>query len=314
MSQSAPFVADMLVLKKFIISLLVVFLFLVHGASDGTDGVSLMEGDSVTLYTNIKINQGVRIKWYFNDIRIAQISGDQNKTCTDVQCNEGTERFRGRLKLDHQTGSLTITNTRTEHAGVYQLKFSSSSSGKIFNVAVHEEDEVKRKSGKEGESVTLETPVEKKSNNLLTWYFNDTLIVSGDPRKICTDFQCKERFRDRLTLDSFGSLIITDTRNTDSGEYKVQINISSSSFSIRRTMSFSVTVTADPGSGLSAGAIAGICVGVGVLLLAVAFGIYYHKRDSRSDEEKIGLNVHEVQEKEKCQDSQDQAEELNVKM
>ncbi len=67
-----------------------------------------MEGDSVTLHTGVKANQQGRIRWYFNGIRIAQINGDLSKTCTDVQCNEDTETFRDRLKLDHQTGSLTI--------------------------------------------------------------------------------------------------------------------------------------------------------------------------------------------------------------
>ncbi|CAM4661102.1 unnamed protein product [Leuciscus chuanchicus] len=274
-------------LKKFIFSLLVAFLFLVPGASDGTDEVSVKEGDSVTLYTNIIINQGVRIKWYYDGIFIARISGDQSNICTDVQCNEDTERFRDRLKLDHQTGSLTIMNITTEHKGDYHLKFSSSSSGKRFIVSVHgvsaaERDEVKRKIVKGGEAVTLETPVEKKTNNSLTWYFNDTLIVSGDQSQICTDAQCKERFRDRLKLDSFGSLTITNTRDTDTGEYKLQINISTGSFSIRRNTSFSVTVTADPGSGRSPGARAGICVGV-VLLLVFALGFTIYHMNSRSD-------------------------------
>ncbi len=76
----------------------------------GSDGVSVsvMEGDSVTLNTDVKINQQEKIHWYFNDIRIAYINGDLSDICTDVQCNEGTERFRDRLKLDNQTGSLTI--------------------------------------------------------------------------------------------------------------------------------------------------------------------------------------------------------------
>ncbi|XDV24026.1 hypothetical protein PO909_028326 [Leuciscus waleckii] len=204
-----------------------------------------MEGDSVTLNTGVQTNQQDRIRWYFNDIRIAQINRDQSKICTDVQCNEDTERFRDRLKLDHQTGSLNIMKTRKTDAGVYKLWITSSSdSEKIFSVSVTgvsaaEREEVKRK---EGESVTFDPGVIKNSNDFITWYFNDTLIaeITGDQSKICTDVQCKERFRDRLKLDhQTGSLTITNTRNTDSGEYQLLIN--SSRFSIIRRYSVSVT-------------------------------------------------------------------------
>ncbi|KAL0161516.1 hypothetical protein M9458_045241, partial [Cirrhinus mrigala] len=95
-------------------------------------------GDTVTLHTDVKINQQEKIEWYFNDTRIAYISGDLSFICTDVQCNEDTERFKDRLKLDNQTGSLTIMNIRTTDSGLYTLeiiKFSNKET--TFSVTVY---------------------------------------------------------------------------------------------------------------------------------------------------------------------------------
>uniref|UniRef100_A0A672LL64 Immunoglobulin domain-containing protein n=1 Tax=Sinocyclocheilus grahami TaxID=75366 RepID=A0A672LL64_SINGR len=168
--------------------------------------VSVKEGDPVTLHTDVETNQQEMIHWYFNDTRIAQISGDLSHICTDVQCEDADERFRDRLKLDHQTGSLTITNTATTDSGVYELQIiRGSNSPKTFNVTVH------------GESLCLRACC---------------LLYHGDLSHICTDVQCEdadERFRDRLKLDNqTGSLTITNTTTIDYGEYKLMI-ISSNS-------------------------------------------------------------------------------------
>ncbi|KAF4097199.1 muscle M-line assembly protein unc-89-like isoform X2 [Onychostoma macrolepis] len=256
------------------------FIVTVTDASDAdTDGesVSVMEGDSVTLHTDVEINQHHRIRWYFKDIRIAQMNRNQRKICTDDQCKE---RFRDKLKLDRQTGSLTIMNIRTTDSGLYHLQIinRSSSSEKPFSVTVYdvpaEISEMRRSSVKEGESATFDPGVIKKTNNLMTWYFDDVRIaeITGDQSMICTDDQCDERFRDRLEVDlQTGSLTIMNTRTTDSGDYKLQI-ISSSSIIIK---SFSVTVT---DSGLSPSAVGGICAVVLFVAVAVgANGIYYMK-------------------------------------
>ncbi|XP_051977346.1 uncharacterized protein LOC127639398 [Xyrauchen texanus] len=102
---------------------------------------SVIEGDSVTLHTDDTVKQGdVVMAWNFNDTRIAEMNEDPSKSCTDVTCDEGAERFRDRLKIDHQTGDLTITNTRTTDSGLYQLEISSSISSsfsvKSFSVNV----------------------------------------------------------------------------------------------------------------------------------------------------------------------------------
>uniref|UniRef100_A0A671M3B5 Immunoglobulin domain-containing protein n=1 Tax=Sinocyclocheilus anshuiensis TaxID=1608454 RepID=A0A671M3B5_9TELE len=269
-------------------------LLCVSGASGvETDGVSVsvMEGDLVTLHTDVEMNQQDPMKWYFNDIRIAQIIANQNRTCTDVQCNEGTERFRDRLKLDHHTGDLTITNITTTDSGDYKLQtIRRKIIQKIFHVVVHGESFNSRpniKSVKEGEAVTLDSRVIKIQNDMMTWYFNDILIteITGDQSKICTDEQCKERFRDRLTLDhQTGSLTITNIRITDSGLYQLKIiysirlRHSISIFSIKR---FSITVY---DSSLLLGVIAGICAAVGVLVaVAVCVKSCCCRRDRKTN-------------------------------
>ncbi len=117
----------------------------------------------------------------------------------------------------------------------------------VSGVSADERNQMKRKSVTEGESVSLESDETKKTNDVMTWYFNDTRIaeITGDQSKICADDQCKERFRDRLDVDLFGSLTITNTRTTDSGLYTLQIIISDSRFSITREKRFSVTVTGE---------------------------------------------------------------------
>ncbi|XP_016407171.1 uncharacterized protein LOC107739534 [Sinocyclocheilus rhinocerous] len=272
-------------MKLFFNVLAVTLLLLDHGVSGIRVSLSLIEGDLVTLHTGVETKYQEDIKWYFRGIRIAQISGDLSDICTDVQCNEGTERFRDRLKLDHQTGSLTIRDIRTTDSGEYKL-ISSSYSEKIFSVSITDVPAAELHEMKERESVTLDSGEIKHPNDVITWYFNNTLIseITGDQSKICTYVQCAERFRDRLKLDhQTGSLTITNTRTTDYGLYERQIIISNSRFSITRVKRFSVSVTAVSDSGLSSAAVAGIVV---VVLLvaaaAVAAGVVYCHRRSHT--------------------------------
>ncbi|KAI2650657.1 Carcinoembryonic antigen-related cell adhesion molecule 3 [Labeo rohita] len=264
------------------------FIVAVHGFFNmNAEGEStfVMEGDSLTLHTDVETNQQETIRWYFNDARIAQMTGDLSYICTDVQCNEDTKTFRHRLNLDHQTGSLTITNTRTTDSGVYRLRIISSHTitEKIFIFAVYdapaaERNQMKRKSVMEGESVTLDPGEMENLNYLMTWYFNDIRIaqITGDPNKTCTYGQCEDadgRFRDRLEVNPTGSLTITNTTTTDSGLYKLQFN-SSSRISIIKI--FSVTVTAVPDPTVASGAKEGrnaIVVVVVLLFVAAAVAV-----------------------------------------
>uniref|UniRef100_A0A8C1KZ68 Ig-like domain-containing protein n=1 Tax=Cyprinus carpio TaxID=7962 RepID=A0A8C1KZ68_CYPCA len=102
------------------------------------ESVSVMEGDSVTLKTNVtEIQQAHDIWWKFGSSRsdIAKIKKQQQIFSTF----DGPDgRFRDRLKLDNKTGFLTITNITTQHAGLYEVEMSGVKlSSKTFSVSVY---------------------------------------------------------------------------------------------------------------------------------------------------------------------------------
>ncbi len=96
--------------------------------------VSVMEGDSVTLKTDVDKQGYDKIEWRFGEERIAGIKGVNGTRYDEVWI------FRGRLQLDH-TGSLTIRNTTTEHTGVYHLsmKVGNAEIPKSYRVTVYGE-------------------------------------------------------------------------------------------------------------------------------------------------------------------------------
>ncbi|XP_016116284.1 uncharacterized protein [Sinocyclocheilus grahami] len=96
-----------------------------------------MEGDSVTLNADLTaVQKYLLIQWMFGSTRIAEAD---RLTQTNSTYAGPDERFRDRLKLDHQTGSLTITNIRTTDSGLYKVTvISNETSYMRFNLTVYE--------------------------------------------------------------------------------------------------------------------------------------------------------------------------------
>ncbi|XP_067253075.1 CD48 antigen-like [Chanodichthys erythropterus] len=108
----------------------------------GTDAVktakSVTEEDSVTLESGVtKIERNALITWAFGHpgTKIADID-DAGSVSTSDDVLDG--RFRDRLKLDHQTGSLTITNTRITDSGDYTVNIKGTKTTTYrFSVTVY---------------------------------------------------------------------------------------------------------------------------------------------------------------------------------
>ncbi|XP_058617305.1 SLAM family member 9-like isoform X4 [Onychostoma macrolepis] len=123
--------------KSFFLCL---WIWISHGVFDvKTDEIklSVMEGDSVTLNTDVtEVQKNDHILWMFqinnSDTRVAEI----HKQVVDMY--DSNETFGDRLQMDSQTGSLTIRNIRTEHSGLYKLTIIKAGvTYKRFSVAVY---------------------------------------------------------------------------------------------------------------------------------------------------------------------------------
>nr|XP_055072998.1 CD48 antigen-like [Misgurnus anguillicaudatus] len=105
----------------------------------GDEVKSVMEGDSVTLHSNVtEIKSDGQILWSFGPQKslIAKINREANIVSINDDVLDG--RFRDRLQINDQTGDLTITNINTEDSGLYQINIiSKKTSSHRFNVIVY---------------------------------------------------------------------------------------------------------------------------------------------------------------------------------
>ncbi|XP_043089597.1 uncharacterized protein LOC122335896 [Puntigrus tetrazona] len=97
--------------------------------------VSVMEGESFALRTGLtEIQSDDEIEWRFGSsrTRLTRIAAGNITTFDD-------KKFRDRLRLERQTGDLTVTKVSKEHNGVYQLSIiiRNKKSTKRFTVNVY---------------------------------------------------------------------------------------------------------------------------------------------------------------------------------
>ncbi|ROL55446.1 hypothetical protein DPX16_20822 [Anabarilius grahami] len=208
---------------------------LCHTCPDGANvnTVSVMEGDSVTLHSDVVKRYA---QWRFgpeNTMIIIQFNGGKpDITYFNV------ERIRDRLQIDNQTGSLTIRNIQTTDNGLYELLMTNY---RVFRNSYG----VKIVSVMEGDSVTLHTnasDIPRRYMRYIMWRFapEDTRIVRDirlDENTCEMMYHEDDMFRDRLQIDNqTGSLTIRNIRTTDSGLYRM--------FGLFLRESFNVTVYA----------------------------------------------------------------------
>ncbi|XP_077081385.1 uncharacterized protein LOC143735203 isoform X3 [Siphateles boraxobius] len=237
----------------------------VFGVTGEVKSVFVMEGDSLTLNTDVtEIQKAELILWTFGpeSTRIAQINREVNKVSLYDKVLDG--RFRDRLKLD-KTGSLTITNTTTEHSGVYELqtfggnevplrKFSINVSGPLPVPVITSNSSHCSSSSSSSSCSLVCSSVVNVSHVTLSWYAGISVLssISVSDLSISLSLPLEVEYQDKNTYSCvLNNPISNQTTHLD-------IN----------TLCHTCAA-----AGLSAGEIALVCVGV-CALAAVLCGIY----------------------------------------
>ncbi|XP_073717979.1 uncharacterized protein [Misgurnus anguillicaudatus] len=192
-----------------------------------------MEGDSVTLSFSLdeaQIKEGIAWKFGHQEMTvpettIAELEDKGDKVRFYKDRAEG--RFRDRLELNKQTGSLTITNTNITHTGLYKvINTKTKDQLKTFNLTVYGVFGSESVLVMEGDSVTLSVNLtETQRKEGITWKFGAEITIAeievGGKYINLYEERADGRFRGRLKLDHSGSLTITNTRTTDSRLYQL---------------------------------------------------------------------------------------------
>ncbi|KTF75817.1 hypothetical protein cypCar_00029744 [Cyprinus carpio] len=189
------------------------------------DTQKITEGEPVHLQTGVtELQEDEEILWMFEDAIIATVN---RKSSDNSIYNVNNGKFKRRLRLDEQTGDLTIMNTKSTDSGVYELQIKSSNevSYKKFNVLVC----LNMLKHTVGDSVTLQTDVpELRNDGRILWKFSDKDILIAELNRANNQTLFYEgpdgRFRDRLQLNQqTGDLTIRNISRVHSDVYTLQI-------------------------------------------------------------------------------------------
>ncbi|XP_043078807.1 carcinoembryonic antigen-related cell adhesion molecule 6-like isoform X5 [Puntigrus tetrazona] len=165
--------------------LVILFCVCLCKLANALESVSVLEGDSVSLDSGLtEISDDGLILWRFGaeNTLIAKI---------DVMVGSATEydhvldeRFRDRLKLDHQTGSLIITNISTLHTGKYIFELKDNMI-KNFSLTIYAHLPVpvissnsNCSSSSSSSSCSLLCSVVNVGHVTLSWYKGNSLLSS----------------------------------------------------------------------------------------------------------------------------------------
>ncbi|XP_051763489.1 T-lymphocyte surface antigen Ly-9-like [Ctenopharyngodon idella] len=141
-----------------------------------------MEGDSVTLNTDVQVQRDDQILWVYGpqDSRIAEIHRQNIYV-------HYSEMFRDRLQMNSQTGSLTIRNINKTHAGLYKLQIIRSSGTKRNNFTIYIyaplpvpviSRDSSQCSSPESSNCSLVCSAVNVSHATLSWYKGNSLLSS----------------------------------------------------------------------------------------------------------------------------------------
>uniref|UniRef100_A0A672RSE6 Ig-like domain-containing protein n=1 Tax=Sinocyclocheilus grahami TaxID=75366 RepID=A0A672RSE6_SINGR len=159
----------------------------VFGDSDAVKSVSVTEGGSVSLESGVtEIQTRDVIAWTFGhpETRIALINKEDGIFSTSHGDAVG---FRDRLQLDHQTGSLTITDTRTTDSGLYTVNIKGTKPTTYrFRVTVYarlpvpviSSNSSQCSSSSSSSSCSVVCSVVNVSHVTLSWYKGNSLLSS----------------------------------------------------------------------------------------------------------------------------------------
>ncbi|XP_058617517.1 SLAM family member 9-like [Onychostoma macrolepis] len=150
---------------------------------DEVKSVSVTERDSVTLNSDdTEMQRDDLIMWTFGLVLIAKINGKDNKR------EFYDERFRDRLKLVDQTGSLSITNTRTTDSGLYKVTssrretplntFSLTVYARLPVPVISRDCSLSSSGTSSNQSCSLLCSVLNVSDVTLSWYKGNSLLSS----------------------------------------------------------------------------------------------------------------------------------------